>query len=204
MSNESIDPQIQREFEALGFNILGNEALADLVFEKVRRRRAKKWLVTGVVALILFLIAVLGYFIGSSSLFSSNVSIVRSNSYVMTAEKSGALSLPQFANIRVKANDTASHHISFTFYLKPGEMVEIFTQPKGNGAGSFGTLSVFAHQPTGSGAKIESYQIGQGSGHNEFGAIQNSGLFDFVYDFTDPLYEGSVVVGILLGAPPVN
>ena len=53
MSNDNLDPLIKREFEALGLNIVSNDLLADMVFERVKKRRIRKWLVAGVVVLFL-------------------------------------------------------------------------------------------------------------------------------------------------------
>lgn len=36
MSNDNLDPLIKREFEALGLNIVSNDLLADMVFERVK------------------------------------------------------------------------------------------------------------------------------------------------------------------------
>jgi hypothetical protein len=61
MSNDNLDPLIKREFEALGLNIVSNDLLADMVFERVKKRRIRKWLVAGVVALSILALAGLSY-----------------------------------------------------------------------------------------------------------------------------------------------
>ena len=51
MINDDLDPLIKREFEALGLNIVSNDLLVDLVFERVKKRRIRKWIIAGVVAI---------------------------------------------------------------------------------------------------------------------------------------------------------
>ena len=46
---------------------------------------------------------------------------------------------------------------------------------------------------------LGTFQIGGGTGSNEFGNISADGLYDFVYDFTNLNYYGQVRTGFLLG-----
>ena len=83
MSNDNLDPLIKREFEALGLNIVSNDLLADMVFERVKKRRIRKWFIVGGFALSILALAALSYVVGTSALFSSGKPVIKSNSYVI-------------------------------------------------------------------------------------------------------------------------
>jgi len=199
MINDNLDPLIKREFEALGLNIVSNDLLADLVFERVKKRRIRKWVITGVVALCLAALASLSYVIGTSDLFSSKAPVVESNSYVIPGDKSGGFSLPQYANLRLNGMTIEERTFTFTFSLKPGQMIEIFTDPRESSGGILGELTVYKRDTEGNRVRVQSFDIGSGLGTNEFGDINSEGLYDFVYSFNDLNYRGSVRIGILLG-----
>lgn len=199
MINDDLDPLIKREFEALGLNIVSNDLLVDLVFERVKKRRIRKWIVTGVVALSLATLAALSYVIGTSDLFSSKAPIVESNSYVVPADKSSGLSLPQYANLSLNGMTIEERTFTFTFSLKPGQMLEIFTDPREATGGILAELTVYKRDSNGVRERVQSFDIGAGLGSNEFGNINSAGLYDFVYAFNDLNYDGTVRIGILLG-----
>jgi hypothetical protein len=199
MINDDLDPLIKREFEALGLNIVSNDLLADLVFERVKKRRIRKWVITGVVALCLAALASLSYVIGTSDLFSSKAPVVESNSYVIPEDKSGGFSLPQYANLRLNGMTIEERTFTFTFSLKPGQMIEICTDPRESSGGILGELTVYKRDTEGNRVRVQSFDIGSGLGTNEFGDINSEGLYDFVYSFNDLNYRGSVRIGILLG-----
>jgi len=202
MSFENLDPLIRREFEALGMNIVGNDLLADIVIEKVRKRRIRKILIVGAALLALALLTISGYAIFSSKTPAPAASIVQSNSYtdpgITVDGKSIALALPQFARIEVKNHDPASRHVTFTFHLHPGRSLEVFTEPR-NASGDVGVLKVYPHGLSDPASCLGTFQIGGGTGSNEFGNIPADGLYDFVYDFTNLNYYGQVRAGFLLG-----
>ena len=202
MSFENLDPLIRREFEALGMNIVGNDLLADIVIEKVRKRRIRKILIVGAALLSLALLATSSYAIFTSTKSGSTSSIVQSNSYadpgISVDGKSTALGLPQFARIEVKNNDAASRHVTFTFHLHPGRFIEVFTEPR-NASGDVGVLKVYPHGLSDPASCLGTFQIGAGTGSNEFGNIPADGLYDFVYDFTNLNFYGQVRAGFLLG-----
>jgi len=202
MSFENLDPLIRREFEALGMNIVGNDLLADIVIEKVRKRRIRKYLIAGFALLALALLAISSYAIFTSKGSSPSTSIVQSNSYtdpgITVDGKSIALALPQFARIEVKNNEPASRHVTFTFHLHPGRFLEVFTEPR-NASGDVGLLKVYPHGLSDPASCLGTFQIGGGTGSNEFGNISADGLYDFVYDFTNLNYYGQVRTGFLLG-----
>jgi hypothetical protein len=198
MINDNLDPLIKREFEALGLNIVSNDLLADMVFERVKKRRIRKWIISGVVALSVTALASLAYVIGTSSLFSSRAPIVESNSYVIPADKSGGLSLPQYANLRVNGTTIDERTYTFSFSLEPGQLIEIFTEPREGSGGILGELTVFKRDTDGNRVRVQSYDVGSSIGNNEFAKIRSAGLYDFVYVFNDLNYQGSVRVGILL------
>lgn len=197
MSNSHLDPLIRREFEALGVNIVANDALAEMVIEKVRKRRIRAAFFAASAAAAIVAIVGVGYFVGTSSIFGSK-NIVQSNSYVQSSSIKGVLALPQFARMRV-TQSTASHHAIFTFDLTMGEAVEIFTQPKGAQSGFVGNLSVYSLDKSGNPTFIQKFPIGLGTGLNEFGDINRNGLYQFRYDITDMSYQGEVEIGFLLG-----
>jgi hypothetical protein len=199
MINDDLDPLIKREFEALGLNIVSNDLLVDLVIERVKKRRIRKWIVAGVVALSLAALASLSYVIGTSNMFSSKAPIIESNSYVIPADKSGGFSLPQYANLRLNGTTLEERTFTFTFSLKPGQMIEIFTEPRESSGGILGELTVYKRDTEGNRVRVQSFDIGSGLGTNEFGDVKSEGLYDFVYSFNDLNYRGSVRVGILLG-----
>lgn len=199
MSNDNLDPLIKREFEALGLNIVSNDLLADMVFERVKKRRIRKWLIAGAVALSLLALAALSYVVGTSSLFSSREPVVQSNSYVIPGDVNGGLALPQYANLRLNGLTLAERTYTFTFALKMGQVIEVFTDPRDGAGGNIAELTVYKRDTNGEREKIQTYPVAAGLSSSEFGNITSAGLYDFEYVFTDLGYRGVVRVGILLG-----
>lgn len=199
MSKDNLDPLIKREFEALGLNIVSNDLLADMVFERVKKRRIRKWLIAGAVTLAILALAALSYVVGTSSLFSSREPVIQSNSYQIPEDENGGLALPQYANLRLNGMSLPERTYTFSFSLKPGQVIEIFTDPHEASGGLVGELTVYARETNGERVKVQTYPIGPGAHNNEFGNIATAGLYDFEYVFTDLSYRGSVRVGILLG-----
>lgn len=199
MSKDNLDPLIQREFDALGLNIISNDLLADMVFERVRKRRLRKWLISGGIALSILALAALSYVVGTSTLFGSRQPVVQSNSYLIPEDKNGGLALPQYANLRVTGNTLAERTYTFPFALEMGQVIEVFTDPREASGGVVAELTVYVRETNGERVKIQTYQIGPGSHSNEFGNISRSGIYEFEFVFTDLSYRGSARVGILVG-----
>jgi len=199
MSNENLDPLIKREFEALGLNIVSNDLLADMVFERVKKRRIRKWLVAGVVGLSVLALAGLSYVVGTSTLFSSRQPVIQSNSYAIPGDDKGRLALPQYANLRLNGSTLAERTYTFTFALEMGQVIEIFTDPNDVTGGLIAELTVYKRDSNGERMKIQTYPVSAGLSSSEFGNINSAGLYDFEYVFTDLSYKGLVRVGILLG-----
>jgi hypothetical protein len=199
MSNDNLDPLIKREFEALGLNIVSNDLLADMVFERVKKRRIRKWLVAGVVALSILALAGLSYVVGTSTLFSSGQPVIQSNSYVIPGDENGGLALPQYANLRLNGLTLAERTYTFTFALEMGQVIEVFTDPQDGSGGIIAELTVYKRDSEGERKKIQTYAVADGLSSSEFGNITSAGLYDFEYVFTDLSYRGLVRVGILLG-----
>jgi hypothetical protein len=199
MSNDNLDPLIKREFEALGLNIVSNDLLADMVFERVKKRRIRKWLIAGVVALSILALAGLSYVIGTSTLFSSRQPVIQSNSYVIPGDEKGGLALPQYANLRLNGLTLAERTYTFTFALEMGQVIEVFTDPQDGSGGIIAELTVYKRDANGERVKIQTYPVAAGLTSSEFGNISSAGLYDFEYVFTDLSYRGLVRVGILLG-----
>jgi hypothetical protein len=199
MSKDNLDPLIKREFDALGLNIVSNDLLADMVFERVKKRRIRKWLIAGAVTLAILALAALSYVVGTSSLFSSREPVIQSNSYQIPEDENGGLALPQYANLRLNGITLPERTYTFSFSLKPGQVIEIFTDPHEASGGLVGELTVYARETNGERVKVQRYPIGPGAHNNEFGNVVTAGLYDFEYVFTDLSYRGSVRVGILLG-----
>jgi hypothetical protein len=199
MSNGNLDPLIKREFEALGLNIVSNDLLADMVFERVKKRRIRKWLVAGVVALSILALAGLSYVVGTSTLFSSGQPVIQSNSYAIPGDENGGLALPQYANLRLNGLTLAERTYTFTFALEMGQVIEVFTDPQDGSGGIIAELTVYKRDSEGERKKIQTYAVADGLSSSEFGNITSAGLYDFEYVFTDLSYRGLVRVGILLG-----
>ena len=199
MSNDNLDPLIKREFEALGLNIVSNDLLADMVFERVKKRRIRKWLVAGVVALSILALAGLSYVVGTSTLFSSRQPVIQSNSYVIPGDENGGLALPQYANLRLNGTTLEERTYTFTFALEMGQVIEVFTDPRDGAGGNIAELTVYKRDTNGQREKIQTYPVAAGLSGSEFGNINSAGLYDFEYVFTDLSYRGVVRVGILLG-----
>ena len=199
MSNDNLDPLIKREFEALGLNIVSNDLLADMVFERVKKRRIRKWLVAGVVALSILALAGLSYVVGTSTLFSSRQPVIQSNSYVIPGDENGGLALPQYANLRLNGTTLEERTYTFTFALEMGQVIEVFTDPYEGAGGIIAELTVYKRDKDGEREKIQTYPVAAGLSSSEFGNITSAGLYDFEYVFTDLSYRGVVRVGILLG-----
>ena len=199
MSNDNLNPLIKREFEALGLNIVSNDLLADMVFERVKKRRIRKWLVAGVVALSILALAGLSYVVGTSTLFSSRQPVIQSNSYVIPGDENGGLALPQYANLRLNGTTLEERTYTFTFALEMGQVIEVFTDPRDGAGGNIAELTVYKRDTNGQREKIQTYPVAAGLSSSEFGNITSAGLYDFEYVFTDLSYRGVVRVGILLG-----
>ena len=199
MSNDNLDPLIKREFEALGLNIVSNDLLADMVFERVKKRRIRKWLVAGVVALSILALAGLSYVVGTSTLFSSRQPVIQSNSYVIPGDENGGLALPQYANLRLNGTTLEERTYTFTFALEMGQVIEVFTDPRDGAGGNIAELTVYKRDTNGQREKIQTYPVAAGLSSSEFGNITSAGLYDCEYVFTDLSYRGVVRVGILLG-----
>jgi hypothetical protein len=199
MSNDNLDPLIKREFEALGLNIVSNDLLADMVFERVKKRRIRKWLIAGVAGLSILALAGLSYVIGTSTLFSSRQPVIQSNSYVIPGDEKGGLALPQYANLRLNGLTLAERTYTFTFALEMGQVIEVFTDPQDGSGGIIAELTVYKRDANGERVKIQTYPVAAGLTSSEFGNISSAGLYDFEYVFTDLSYRGLVRVGILLG-----
>ena len=199
MSKDNLDPLIKREFEALGLNIVSNDLLADMVFERVKKRRIRKWLVAGVVVLSILALAGLSYVVGTSTLFSSRQPVIQSNSYVIPGDENGGLALPQYANLRLNGLTLAERTYTFTFALEMGQVIEVFTDPHDGSGGIIAELTVYKRDANGERIKIQTYPVAAGLSSSEFGNITSAGLYDFEYVFTDLSYRGLVRVGILLG-----
>ena len=199
MSNDNLDPLIKREFEALGLNIVSNDLLADMVFERVKKRRIRKWLVAGVVVLSILALAGLSYVVGTSTLFSSRQPVIQSNSYVIPGDENGGLALPQYANLRLNGTTLEERTYTFTFALEMGQVIEVFTDPRDGAGGNIAELTVYKRDTNGQREKIQTYPVAAGLSSSEFGNITSAGLYDFEYVFTDLSYRGVVRVGILLG-----
>jgi hypothetical protein len=199
MSNDNLDPLIKREFEAIGLNIVSNDLLADMVFERVKKRRIRKWLIAGSVALSLLALAALSYVVGTSTLFSSGRPVIQSNSYTIPGDENGGLALPQYANLRLNGLTLAERTYTFTFALEMGQVIEVFTHPYDGSGGTVAELTVYKRDTNGERIKVQTYPVSVGLSSSEFGNITSAGLYDFEYVFTDLSYRGSVRVGILLG-----
>jgi hypothetical protein len=199
MSNDNLDPLIKREFEALGLNIVSNDLLADMVFERVKKRRIRKWLIAGGVALSILALAGLSYVVGTSALFSSGKPVIQSNSYAIPGDENGGLALPQYANLRLNGTTLEERTYTFTFALEMGQVVEVFTDPRDGAGGNIAELTVYKRDTNGQREKIQTYPVAAGLSSSEFGNINSAGLYDFEYVFTDLSYRGVVRVGILLG-----
>jgi hypothetical protein len=203
MNYENIDPLIRREFESLGMNIVGNDLLADIVIEKVRKQRIRNFIRACAVVLALILIGLGSYILTTSKLLGTSKLVVQSNSYsdsgITLNGQRVALALPQFARIEVKENQESTRHVTFTFHLRLGQFLEVFTDPRNASVGDVGDLKVYPHGQSSPASRLGSYQIGGGTNSNEFGNIPADGLYDFVYDFTNLNYYGQVRIAFVLG-----
>jgi hypothetical protein len=204
MNNDELDPLIRREFEALGMNIVGNDILADLVIDKVRKRRKKFWMLSIALFFAISAITAIGYLVGTNSHLSiaSNPSagnIIMSNSYEQSSKEKNVLSLPQFARINVTQGNAGSHHSSFRFNLHRGEVIEVFTQSKSSTGGVIGSLTVNYVKSDGTSTLLQKNPIGTNVADNEFGNTSETGLYTFNFDITDPSYEGQLLVAFLIG-----
>jgi hypothetical protein len=204
MNNDELDPLIRREFEALGMNIVGNDILADLVIDRVRKRRRRFWTVFATTIFAISAIIAIGYFVGSNSHLSfaknsSAGSIIVSNSYEQSSRGKNVLSLPQFARINITQGNNSSRHSSFRFYLHRGEVIEVFTQSKSVTGGIIGNLTINFVRPDGTSRILQRNPIGTNDANNEFGSTSEPGLYTFNFDITEPSYEGQLLVGFLIG-----
>ena len=188
--NINVDPLIKQEFDRLGFNVIENEHLADLIIEKVKNRRKKMiWLPTLAVAGATALLALI-YFAASSS--SSEASApVYGTSLTQAETADGGQKLPLAGYIDVNGETPEGSRAVFQFKLEPSQMVQLVTDNPDPIQGIAGKIEVYL---VGNGIEdrlIQTYDMGSGTHINEFG-VPRSGVFRWVLTFNDPNFKGRV------------
>jgi hypothetical protein len=188
--NINVDPLIKQEFDRLGFNVIENEHLADLIIEKVKNRRKKMiGLITLAVAGATALLALI-YFAASSS--SSEASApVYGTSLTQAKSADGGQKLPLAGYIDVNGETPEGSRAVFPFKLEASQMLQLITDNPDPIRGIAGEIEVYL---VGNGMEnrlIQTYDMGSGTHINEFGVPQSGG-FRWVLTFNNPNFKGRV------------
>ena len=188
--SEKIDPLIQREFDRLGFNIVENENLADLIITKVNRRR-NLMIATG--AAIAVGIILIGLFIYSGFNKNSEIPSAGGSATSLTREgnANGVSPLPLTGYLDIDGSKPASAQGVFKFQLNMGEMVQLVTDNPDPIQGIAGKIEVYLIKDGISERLVQTYDMGSRTHINEF-AAQEDGVYRWVLKFNNPNFKGRV------------
>ena len=182
-----IDPLIKKEFERLGFNIIADEKLADLIISKARHERLKRVLIATGGALL-----IAGLIFGISHLFDSGKSVTgTANSITQTAGPDGAQPLPLNGYLDIDGSSKSSSRASFTFKLSRGSALQVFTDYPADSMGSIGAIYVYQINSDGTEFLSQKYELGSRTHIQEFMA-QADALYRWDLVFNDPAFMGRV------------
>lgn len=192
---KNIDPAIQREFDNLGFNIVDNENLADLIIARTNRMKRKIWLLIGasIVALGLGVLLIL-------QLLNSSPQgpTIQSTSVITSSPSKDVSPLPLYARVDIDSSKSSTAQVDLLFDLKAGEIIEYVSQIPLTGQGIVGELLVSLKGVDGKFALVQRYQIGSETHIQEFG-VNRDGRYLFRLAFTEPNYKGQIRILVARG-----
>lgn len=192
---KNIDPAIQREFDNLGFNIVNNENLAELIIERSGRAKRKIYflLSASIIAVGCALLLAL-QLLGSQRTGPS----MQSTSVVTTSSSKEVSPLPIYSRVDIDSSKASTAQADLLFDLKAGEIIEYVTHIPLTGQGMIGTLAVSIQGKDGKYSPVQRFDIGAFTQIQEF-AVNQSGRYLFRLQFTEPNYKGQIRILVARG-----
>lgn len=188
--NFNFDPLIKREFDRLGFNIIENEDLADLIITRVKREKRKKILI-GIGVAIAALGVLLALYFGLNRGNSSAAARAVGSSLTTPAGTNGSQQLPLTGYVDVDGSKPNMSKAVFLFDLQMGQQMQVFTDNPDPIQGIAGKIEVFYVAAGTPDRLIQTYDMGSHTQVNEFG-VRESGQFKWVLTFNDVNFKGRV------------
>ena len=192
---KNIDPAIQREFDNLGFNIVDNENLADLIITRTNRIKRKIWLFVGVSIAALGLGVLLTFQLLN---LSPQGPTIQSTSLTTTSSSKEVSPLPLYARVDIDSSKSSTAQADLLFDLKAGEIIEYVSQIPLTGQGIVGELFVSLKGVDGKFSVVERYQIGSETQLQEFG-VNRDGRYLFRLVISEPNYRGQIRILVTRG-----
>lgn len=192
---KNIDPAIQREFDNLGFNIVDNENLADLIIARTNRLKRKIWLLIGASIVAIGLGALLILQILNPS---AQGPTIQSTSVITTSTSKDVSPLPLYARVDIDSSKSSTAQADLLFDLKARQIIEYVTHIPLVGEGIIGKLLVSIQGADGKFILVQEYDVGSFTNIQEF-AVNQSGRYLFRLAFTEPNYKGQIRVLVARG-----
>ena len=192
---KNIDPAIQREFDNLGFNIVDNENLADLIITRTNRIKRKIWLLVSVSIAALGLGVLLTFQLLN---LSPQGPTIQSTSLTTTSSSKEVSPLPLYARVDIDSSKSSTAKADLLFDLKAGEIIEYVSQIPLTGQGIVGELFVSLKGVDGKFSVVERYQIGSETQLQEFG-VNRDGRYLFRLVISEPNYRGQIRILVTRG-----
>jgi hypothetical protein len=188
--NEKIDPLIQREFDRLGFNVVENENLADLIISKANHRRNK---LVGIAVAVVAAVVILTLSIYSGLNQDSNPSSAGGKSASLTSQGDSqeVQPLPLTGYLDIDGSNPKSAKGIFYFKLSMGQMMQAITDNPDPSQGIVGKIEVFSIKDGIPERLVQTYDMGSRTHINEFGAPEDA-TYRWVLHFNNPNFQGRV------------
>lgn len=185
-----IDKAIQREFDALGFNVVDNENLADLIISRSRQSRLRRArLILGVLLVSGTLVFLLSKLVNHDSLGAQ----IQSTSIISKSSSEDTSTLPLFALVDLDSSKASQNHASFFFDLKANQLIEFVTHIPEGKPGQVGKLFVYRVQEGEKSKLVNTYEIGSFTQIQEFGVNQD-GKYEFRLVIDKPSFKDRIRV----------
>lgn len=201
--SEIIDPLIQREFDRLGFGILNNENLAEMVIVKVTQRRRARLLKTIAISIGLVMLTGLAAVIVVKVTRSSTPTALTPSGASLTSNgnQQDSLPLPQFVVANVDATNPSGSLYSFTFDLTQGQLLEMVYEIPASGVELTGKIEVYEIQSSGPKTHVTDFALGSGTHINDFG-IPKDGRYQIIYRLAQSTFKGRIRWMFMQNSPP--
>jgi hypothetical protein len=185
-----IDQAIQREFDALGFNVVDNENLADLIIARSRQSRLRRTLlILGALFVSGALVFLLSKLVNHDSLGAQ----IQSTSIISKSSSQDTSTLPLFALVDLDGSKSSQNNASFFFDLKADQLIEFVTHiPDGN-QGTVGKLFVYKIKSGEAPTLASTYEIASFTQIQEFGVNQD-GKYEFRLVIDKPSFRDRIRV----------
>jgi hypothetical protein len=186
----NFDPLIKREFDRLGFNIIENEDLADLIITRVKREKRKK-IYIGIGIAVTALAALLALYFGLNSGNSNAAAKAVGSSLSTPAGTDGSQQLPLTGYVDIDGSKPNMSKAVFLFDLQMGQMMQEITDNPDPIQGVAGKIEVFYISKGMPERLVQTYDMGSHTQINEFG-VNQTGQYRWVLTFNDVNFKGRV------------